>query len=113
MLHRRELRNRLDLPNFELVAVLAADSGDKRKMTVVAAAPVAFAEPAADVAMQARLGVGGAAMAVVGRFFEALFDVAVISGIFGDAILLGRSFFAGRNDPHEFGEVAVGWDLRC
>src|SRR5580692_6124407 len=84
--------------------MLAADSSDERKMIVIATPLFAFAEPAADVAMQARLGIR-VSVAVGRGFFEALFDVAVVGGIFGDAISLGRGFFSRRDDPHEFGEV--------
>ena len=111
-MHRGELRDLVDFPDFELIPMLAANSGDKRKMIVVAAAPVAFAEPAADVAVYARLGIGGEAMAVVGGFFETVFDVAVVGGVFGNSILLGRRFFAGRDYPHVFGEKVGGGNLR-
>jgi len=78
---------------------------------VVASSSVAFAEPSADVAVLARLGIGVCGVTVVSRFFEALFDVPVVGGIFGDAILLGRGFFTGRDDPHEFGEIVGGGNL--
>ena len=80
-------------------------------MIVVAAAFFAFAEPAADFAVLARLGICGDVVAVVGGFFETIFDVAIVGGIFGDAILLRRIFFSGRNDPHPFGEIVGGDDL--
>ncbi len=111
MLHCGELRDLVDFPSYELIALLAADSGDEREVIVVAAAPVAFTEPSADVAVLARLGIAFDGVAVVGGFFEALFDVAVVGGIFSDAILLGCGFFARRDDPHEFGEIVGGGNL--
>src|SRR5579872_4710761 len=81
-------------------------------MFIVAAATVTFAEPTANIAVLAGLGIRVASVAVAGGFFEAVFDVAVVGGILSDAILLGRGFLAGRDDPHEFGQV-VGNGILC
>ena len=111
MLHRGEFHDVIDFPDFQLIALLSSDSGDEGKVFVVATAPIALSEPTAHVAMEARFGIR-VGVTVVSGVFEAFFDVTVVGRIFGDAILLGRMFFSGRNDPHRFRKIVGDGDLR-
>src|SRR6266850_5702097 len=72
-------------------------------MIVGATLGVAFCKPAADVAMGAGLGIGLCDLVVIAGCFEAGFDVAIIGGVFRDAIGFRFEFLAGGNHIHEFG----------
>src|SRR5712671_5439394 len=72
-------------------------------MIVGASAVVTLGKPAADVAMGAGLGVSLCGLVVVAGGFKASSNVAVISGIFGEAITFRLEFRAGGNHIHKFG----------
>src|ERR1700733_3140586 len=67
--HFGELGHCVDGPVVELVALEAGDAGDEGEVVVFAAASVAVAEPAADIAVRAGLGVSAVEEMVGGEGF--------------------------------------------
>src|SRR5258708_3606078 len=74
-------------------------------MIVSAAAVVTLGKPATDVAMGTGLGVSLCGLVVVAGGFEASSNVAVISGIFSEAITFRLEFVGSGNHIHIFGGV--------
>ena len=96
----------MDIPTLELILLLAAEAGDEREVIVGTAVLITFAEPAADVAVGARLRVGICRRAGLGGAGELAFHKAVVGCVVVDAMRFADEFRSGNDDPHQFRCVA-------
>lgn len=103
----RERRHSLDLPEIELVALLAANACYVSEMVIAAAHCVALSEPAADFTEFARLGIGLAGAVILTGFFEQAPDVTVVGGVFSEAIFFGLKIAARGNNVDILGRDAL------
>src|SRR5258708_40344586 len=98
----RQFRHGVGIPLFQLGALLTANSRDERKVIVSASLSVAFAKPAANVAMLDRFGISAVIAAIKDHAREAVLDVAKVGGVFRYSIFFSGEIIAGRNDPPWF-----------